>query len=289
MNKRYRNETNDLHEGAEFDCRHGRDNDWGTAPFHMHPHYEFYLFIQGNVQIRIEDESFDAHPMDLFIYPPGVLHRALILDSPEPYERAYCYITRKALADMSDDRFPMLQILENAMNRGNYSYHADDESAARFIRLVDDFYRDLSSAEPSIELMNRCRANMLSLITCRIIQRKDVLTPRPPDRMSEIIRHINEHLVEPITLEDLAEHFYISKYTLLHDFKSYANISVHQYILYKRVLYAQELMQGGVSPGNAAKQSGFNDYAGFYRAFVRYNAVTPQAWYAGARRRAPDE
>ena len=283
MNKRYRNETNDLHDGAEYHCRHGMDSDWSIGPLHMHPHYEFYLFVQGKAQILIEDESFDAQPMDLFIYPPGVLHRALIRDHSVPYERAYCYITRKALSDMSDDRFPMLQILESAISRGDYSYHVGDDSAGSFLRLVDEWIRDASSDDPFSRSMNRCRINMISLITCKIVQRKDVITPRPPDRMSNIIRYINDHLLEPLSLESLSEQFYLSKYTLLHDFKSYANISVHQFILQKRILYAQELMRNGIKPGDAARQSGFADYAGFYRAFIRYNAVTPQAYYDGAR------
>ena len=156
MDKRYRFRLNDLPSSAEYECRHGLDNDWPVGPFHMHPHYEFYLLISGNVQMRVEDESYDAHPMDLFAFPPGVLHRAMLLDRSVPYERAYCYITKKALAEMSDDRFPMLQILESAMNRGNFSYHADDESAARFVRLVDDFHRDAESPDPSAALMHRC-------------------------------------------------------------------------------------------------------------------------------------
>jgi len=285
MDRKYRNLTNDLRDGAEFDYRHGTDDDWAAPPFHMHPHYEFYLLIRGKVQIIIEDESFDARPMDLFVFPPGVVHRAMLLDSSSPYERAYFYVTRKALSDMSDDRFPMMRILESAVSRGDYSYHADDESGERLLRLLDECIADAGSDDPSAWLMNRCRVNMLSLIACRIVQRKDVLTPRPPDRISEIIRFINDHLLEDLSLENLADRFYISKYTLLHDFKSYANISVHQYILTKRILYAQQLMQGGLSPGDAAKQSGFNDYAGFYRAFIRHNAVTPQAFFSDARRR----
>ncbi len=288
MNKRYRNETNDLRDGTEFSCRHGVDQDWSPVPFHMHPHYEIYLLIRGNIQMLIEDESFDARPMDLFVFPPGVLHRAQLVDSSGPYERAYCYVTRKALADMSDNGFPMLRILEEAVGQGSYSYHADNESAGRFLRLLDDWIADARSDDPSAVPMNRCRINMMALITCRIVQRKDVLAPRPPDRMSEIIRYVSDHLLEPLSLESLSDRFYISKYTLLHDFKSYANISVHQYILYKRVLHAQELMRNGIPPGSAARQSGFNDYAGFYRAFVRYSTVPPQAWYEGARRRMPE-
>ena len=112
MKNRYRNETNDLRDGAEFDCRHGVDLDWPPVPYHMHPHYEFYLLIRGNVQMLIEDESFDAHPMDLFIFPPGVLHRALVLGSSIPYERAYLYITRKALGSI-DDTYRVIDSLLN--------------------------------------------------------------------------------------------------------------------------------------------------------------------------------
>ena len=286
MEELLRQESNDLLAGEEFDCRHQLDMGWTTPMFHLHPHYEFYLFIQGKAQIRIEEESFDAHPMDLFIFPPGVLHRAIILDSSCPYERAYFYATRKMLSDISDSRYDLLQILDEVARRRDYSYHVDGDSGARFLRLIDEMIAQTASesGDPSLYPMNRCRINMLSLITCRIVQRKEVLAPRPPERISEVIRYINAHIQEPLPLDDLAERFFISKYTLLHDFKNYANISVHQYILYKRILFAQQLMQRGVSPGTAARQSGFNDYAGFYRAFVRQNALTPQEFFSRVRR-----
>ena len=283
MDELIRTQLNDIRAGAESGFRHFLDTQWKTAPFHMHPHYEFYLFIHGKVQIRIEDESFDAHPMDLFIFPPDVLHRALILDSSCPYERAFFYATRKILADLSDESFPLLDILEEAARRGDYSYHADEGSATRFIRLVDECISDAEEQDPSTRLMNRCRVNLLSLIACKTVRQKNVLSPRPPDRINEVIRYINDHILEPVSLDSLSDRFFVSKYTLLHEFKSYANISIHQYILYKRILYAQRLMQRGVAPGNAARQSGFNDYAGFYRAFVRQNSITPQEYYVWSR------
>lgn len=284
QDKLIRSKLNDIQQGAEFDGKHNLDIGWNTLSFHMHPHYEFYLFIRGKVQIILEDESFDAHPMDLFIFPPGILHRANVLDTAIPYERAYFYITRNYLSELSKDRFDLLQVLDNATLRGDYSYHADPDSSAHFIRLMDEFISEAEHQDPISCMMNRCRMNMLSLLSCSIIQHKDVLVPRPPDRVSEIIRYINEHIQEPLSLDSLSERFYLSKYTLLHEFKSYTNISVHQYILSKRIQQAQLLMQRGTSPGNAAKMSGFNDYAGFYRAFVRNNnGLTPQDYYTRIR------
>ena len=284
QNELIRNETNDIQQGAEYDGRHNLDIGWTTQSFHMHPHYEFYLFIQGKVQMIIEDESFDTHPMDLFIFPPGILHRALVLDSSVPYERAYFYITRKALSEISEDPFNPLQILDAAMRRGDYSYHADSGSGTRFIQLIDEMNSETDPSDPILHMINRCRISMLSLLSCKIIRQKDILAPRPPDRISEIIRYINDHIQEPLSLDSLSDRFYLSKYTLLHEFKSYTNISVHQYILSKRIQQAQLLMQQGNAPGSAAKLSGFNDYAGFYRAFVRsHNGLTPQNYYTRVR------
>ena len=100
-----------------------------------------------------------------------------------------------------------------------------------------------------------------------------------PSRLRDIISYINEHITESLSLDMLAEQFLVSKYYLLHTFKEYTNLSVYQYIISKRISHAQNLMPEGMPPGNAAQASGFNDYAGFYRAFVKQVGVTPQAFY----------
>ena len=279
MEEVIRSETNGIQDGSEFGCHHTLDACWQTAPFHMHPHYEFYLFLHGHAQIVIEDERFDAHPGDLFVFHPGFIHRAVLLDHACPYERFYFYATRKVLAGISDEHFSLLELLEKARRDHNFSFHMDEDTTARFIRLIESFDQTPLSQDPTVPLMNLCRIQMLSLLVGKTMLHQESLSPRQPDRISQVIRYINDHIQEPLRLDTLAEQFYISKYTLLHDFKSYANISVHQYILYKRISYAQHLLRHGISPGNAAKESGFNDYAGFYRAFVRQNQITPQAYY----------
>ena len=272
-------ETNDILEGDDFGAAHRFNNEWFMPKFHMHPHYEFYLFLSGNVQILIEDDSFDARPMDLFIFPPGIQHRAHLVNTHKNYERAYFYVTRQALLNFCTEQIRLLDILENAVLKKEYCYHIGEENGNEFLRLIDAYLKNESSADPYSREIQRLRMNYLSLEVCRIIQGKDAVSAKQPDRISEVIRYINTHITEPLSLDALSEQFFISKYTLLHDFKSYANISVYQYILSKRVLYAQLLMQRGISPGSASKQSGFNDYAGFYRAFVSQNNISPQTYY----------
>ncbi len=276
-------ETDDILVGDDFGAAHRYNNEWFMPKFHMHPHYEFYLFLSGNVQILIEDDFFDARPMDLFIFPPGTLHRAHLMDCHKNYERAYFYVARQALNNFCNDHINLLEILEQTVRRKDYCYHIGEEDGNEFVRIIDAYLKDEVLDDPYSREVQRLRMNYLSMQVCRIVRGKDAVSAKPPDRISEVIRYINGHITEPLSLDMLAEQFFISKYTLLHEFKSYANISVYQYILSKRILYAQLLMQRGLSPGSASKQSGFNDYAGFYRAFVRQNNITPQTYYEQCR------
>lgn len=46
----------------------------------------------------------------------------------------------------------------------------------------------------------------------------------------------------------LSERFYISKFYLSHQFKQYTQLSLHQYILSRRMMHAQILLRSGHAP-----------------------------------------
>ena len=89
---------------------------------------------------------------------------------------------------------------------------------------------------------------------------------------------------ESTTLDELAEHFFINKYYMLHEFKQYTCTSVYGYIQSKRVINAKTLMQAGVSPGEACRMSGFGDYSSFYKTFMRYVGTPPMSYMKKQRR-----
>ena len=96
--------------------------------------------------------------------------------------------------------------------------------------------------------------------------------------MSELIRYINQNAAQPLTLDQLSEVFGISKFALLHEFKAHTGVSVYQYILTRRVLLAQEMIRQGAKPRQACEESGFADYAGFYRAFKARTGMSPNQY-----------
>ena len=71
-----------------------------------------------------------------------------------------------------------------------------------------------------------------------------------------VLSYINEHYSEALTLDALAERFFISKYHLLRKFEAQVGTTVHRYILQKRLLNAKQLLAGGLAPVKSAPTAG---------------------------------
>ena len=61
-------------------------------------------------------------------------------------------------------------------------------------------------------------------------------------------------------------------------FKQNTGISLKQYILEKKITYAQSLLSQGYSVTDTCYKSGFVDYSNFIRTFKQYTGETPGAF-----------
>ena len=78
-----------------------------------------------------------------------------------------------------------------------------------------------------------------------------------------------------MSIEELAERFYISKFHMMRQFKEETGFTIHQYISEKRIIYARSLMAAGMSATQACYESGFKDYSTFSRAYKRRMEKSP--------------
>ena len=92
----------------------------------------------------------------------------------------------------------------------------------------------------------------------------------------DVLEYINSHFCEKLTLTSIADEFFVSKYYLSHVFNNVVGTSVHRYIMLKRLIHAKQMLLSGIKSTTAATNCGFNDYAGFYRAFTAEYGVTPK-------------
>ena len=86
-------------------------------------------------------------------------------------------------------------------------------------------------------------------------------------KIVEIIQYLNYHLTEEISIDGLADRFFVSKYHMMRRFKAETGYTIGNYINQKRLLYARELLKQGESVTKVYLDSGFKDHSTFVRAY----------------------
>ncbi len=86
-------------------------------------------------------------------------------------------------------------------------------------------------------------------------------------KVIEIINSINDNLGKDLSIDLLADRFFMSKYHMMRIFKNETGYSIHQYISEKRILLARNLIISGMPATSACLECGFKDYSSFSRAF----------------------
>ena len=93
--------------------------------------------------------------------------------------------------------------------------------------------------------------------------------------MQELLRYIVEHLDEPLTLDSLAERFYVSRAKLTKDFRTMVNTSLHEYVTDVRLHRAKILLREGVPLPIVSEQCGYALESSFIYMFRTRTGMTP--------------
>lgn len=94
-------------------------------------------------------------------------------------------------------------------------------------------------------------------------------------RAARVIEYMSDHLIDNITLQELADISNCTSYHLIRLFKKETGISPHAYLVQKRIETAKRLLSNGSSIVNAAQDAGFTDQAHFTRKFKQSYGITP--------------
>lgn len=258
-------------DGFNFGFRHSRDTAPDNAKFRLHNHndiYEIMLFLGGEAEFCVEGSVYKLKPYDIVFVRPFEMHRIECL-SDKAYERALLFVNRNYFADESCAAFS--EIFENR------PLGKDNLIGAKFAKenLVDAVKRIEKYVNAGEMVVANCAVTEFLYLLNK--SKKDAYSPKPQDkRISDIIIYINENLSENISLDELAEKFYIDKFYLCKIFKQNIGYTLNQYINYKRLLLVRERRSMGESLLEASVNAGFNNYSHFYRMCVKQTGSPPK-------------
>lgn len=94
--------------------------------------------------------------------------------------------------------------------------------------------------------------------------------------LQEAINFMEEHILEPISYEDVAAHLYVSNYHFHRIFSMFTGYTANEYIRLRRLSMAgQELILSDEKIIDLAYKYGYDTPESFTRAFTRLHGVSP--------------
>ena len=262
----------------DFEIYYYKDRNLRNVEIHSHEYYEFYFFLEGEVTMFYSDSSHRMKNGDMVIIPPGMQHHVQIHDPAVPYRRVVFWITKSFLSKLSVHSEEFLFLTGNADGSG-FAWHFNEVTFNTVQRKIFHVIEEIFS-----DRFGRRMAVALGINDLLLFLNRTVYESLHPERYGKsekkldrnLIRYIEEHINEDLRLDTLSELFFVSKYHISHLFKDKMGISLHQYILKKRLAMSKDALINGRKPSEVFREYGFSDYSVFYRAFVKEFGLSPQ-------------
>ncbi len=262
----------------DFEFYHYLDLEPPTVGFHHHDFYEVLFFVSGAVTYTVEGRSYLLRPGDILLTNNRDIHRPEIAPG-KPYERYVLWITGQILEQIQRPGDDLTACFRDAAQKQYRLIRPGGDALAQLQRLCRRIlHLQREDAFGSATLLYAAVAELLVYLNRAYFDtpsaiRQDVTESEAVNRA---VAHIEVHLTEELTLDSLAEAVHLSKFYLNRQFKQYTGLTIHQFILKKRLITARTMLRSGVSAMDACMGCGFNDYSNFLKAFKREFGRSPR-------------
>ena len=265
----------------DYEIYHYQDEQEPHVSLHFHDFYECYLLLFGELSYQIESVSFALLPGDLLLIGPNQLHRPLFSSKDVPYERIVLWLSRPFVERLSSEQ----SNLAACFRQGARSVIRLDEPNRELVtRLLFELLAATDGTDFGTDVLSRSLTASLLVCLNRISGAGLQALPKTDVRTSPLVKrvsaYLDEHLAEPVSLDELSRVVFLSKYHLERQFRKETGVSIYQMLLQKRMIRARDLVREGVAFTAVAQRCGFSEYSGFYKAFRNEYGLSPREYLA---------
>ncbi len=241
---------------------------------HSHKnHAEILLVYGGESEFLIDSRKMLIQEGDIVIYNAGIVHDDLT--NARTSIGYYCI----AIGDIHLPSLPPNTLtppgVDCVLPSGRYF-----DSLKELCRLM---FESLSQGEEDAETFCRSLTHAFLIRILSVIRdNQSAVPPRDPSEEEEshlgirVKNYIDEHYMEPISLQSIADTLNVSPYYLSHVFKQMSGYSPIQYLLRRRIGEAQTLLiSSDLSIAEIAGLTGFDTQNYFNAQFTKHVGIPP--------------
>ncbi len=256
----------------DFRLFHINDQTKKDFSYHYHDFHKIIVFISGKVTYHIEGKAYHLKPRDILLVSQGAIHKPEI-DPSVPYER-YIFWIRDDLSCQE-----LNTCFQKANDRSFNLVRADSALQERLKDLLPEIEQTLQNKHFGDTVLRNALFTQFMIYINRIFLRTssspDKKTYSSDTQVEQLLKYINRNLSENLSIDQLANRFFFSKYHMMRKFKNETGYTIHNYITSKRLLMARSLINQGMPVMKAAQASGFHDYTTFVRAYKKQFGKAP--------------
>lgn len=245
---------------------------------HIHDCYELYYSISGGKQFLIDNRFYSIAPGDLFIINQYESHKLTQIDN-HVHERIVLSVHPDYVKRISTTDTDLNYCFSNRGEQFQHKISLNKEQQKRFLYYINKitsargYAHDIVEQAAFMELM--VLINTLSTATPAEVVESQY---KYNHQVDGILAYINANIGQTITVEQLAEHFYLSESYICRIFKQATGTTINKYITARRISIAKAHLNEGASVGEAFEKSGFGDYSNFFKAFTKAVGVSPKKY-----------
>lgn len=243
---------------------------------HFHSTFEIYYLISGKREFFIKDRTLVIHQGDIVIISPNILHRTTNTEKPK-HERFIVNIHEKHLAQISSS---YLDIYQPLFENDYLIISCPLNELLTIDSLTQKVIEEIEEQRPGCEIYAQTLILQMLIICCRHIKQHNmqpIESPSPMhERISEVVRYLNSHYMNKLSLQSVAEKFYISPYYLSRFFKEATGFTFVEYLNSVRIKEAKRLLENSSMKVNLiSKKVGFGSVTHFGRVFKEVTGYVP--------------
>lgn len=247
---------------------------------HFHTQYEIFYIVEGERIFFFNNREYIARAGDLILVNSNLIHMTRsVPGSNEGHNRIILYITREKM-EAYDRLYPSLHLVR--FFDDNYGvYHLSRELQALTLNLFRNMRHSLTLRSHNYKI--GIDLDILSWLfkLMGFVHTQTQEMPHDSDNPKyqaayKIADYLSANCERPLTLDELSEHFFLSKSYICRIFKEVTGYTVSEYSNIHRIRKAKRyLEETDMSISEIAHTLGFESLTYFERIFKHYMTLSP--------------